>query len=70
MEKKYIFIKPYVTSQGTIPQNTEMTIFRNILYVNGGPCMGAYASMLKNIIEDEDLHKEYLKDQIIHKNEF
>lgn len=70
MDKKYVFIKPYVTSQGTIPQGSDIVLFRGLVYINGGICMGAYASTLRNIVEDETLHKEYLKDVIIHKNEF
>lgn len=70
MNKKYIFIKPYVTSQGTIPQGSEISFFRGFVYINGGICMGTYANILRNIVEDENLHKEYLKDQIIEKNEF
>lgn len=70
MDKKYIFIKPYVTSEGTIPQNSEITIFRNAVYFNGGMTMPSYARLLKKIVDDEQLHKEYLRDVKIEKNEF
>lgn len=70
MEKKYVFIKSYTTQYGTIPENTDAFIFRGQVYINGGLCSPAYASIIRNLISDDDLHKEYLKDVSIQKNEF
>lgn len=70
MEKKYIFIKPYTTEQGTIPEGSDIIFFRGRVFINGGMCHPAYESILRNIVEDDALHKEYLKDFKIEKNEF
>jgi hypothetical protein len=70
MDKKYIFKKEFKSQFGVIPIGTEMTVFRDMLYVNGNICHFGYASTLMNIIENNELHKEYLRDVTIEKNEF
>jgi hypothetical protein len=70
MDKEFVFIKDYTCSHGTIPQGTSLVRFRGFLYMNGGICMPAYTSILNHIIDDDKLHKEYLKDVPLQKNTF
>lgn len=65
-QKKYIFLKDYHGEHGKIPQGTEIIIFRGFLYMNGGMVHPAYQKILLNIITNDKLSKEYLKEvQII-----
>lgn len=70
MEKKYVFIKPFTNENGTIPQGSEIVLFRGFVYINGGICMGVYANILRELIENEKLRTEYLREFKIEKNEF
>ena len=64
---EYVFKKPYETKFGVIPEGSTLREFRGFMYMNGGLIAPSYAVELRNIINDKDLHDEYLKDQsIIH----
>ena len=66
-QKKYVFIKDYVTSDGVIKEGSDLILFRGALYLNGGMILPAYSSKLINLIENHNLFKEYLKEvEIIH----
>ena len=70
MDKKYILKKEYTTQWGTLPIGSEITLFRGFVYFNGGMVAPAYADILRKLIDDEKLQKEYLEVQYIQKNEF
>ena len=60
-QKKYTFIKPYtVTELGTLPEGSDIILFRGLVYFNGGLCSNYYAQVLTNLINDDKLRKEYL----------
>ena len=66
-QRKFVFIKDYVCQYGTLHVNDEIILFRDNVYFNGGMVMPGYRSILLNIVNDEKLRKEYLKEvQIIH----
>lgn len=60
MNKKYVFIKPFKTNEGVIPEGSEIIIFRGNVYMNGGLLHPAYNNMIMNIINNHKLRKEYL----------
>lgn len=67
MNKKYIFIKPFKTNEGVIPEGSEIIIFRGNVYMNGGLLHPAYNNIIMNIINNPKLRKEYLIEMdIIH----
>lgn len=63
MEEKFILIKPYVTSEGTIPEGSDIIIFRGQVYVNGGVIPRAYNEEFIALTKDETMTK---KMKIIH----
>jgi hypothetical protein len=64
---KYIFKKAYVTAEGKIPEGSDIILFRDVIYLNGGMIHPAYQALLRNIIETPSLRHEYLKEApIIH----
>lgn len=62
MNKKYVFIKPFKTNEGVIPEGSEIIIFRGNVYMNGGLLHPAYNNMIMNIINNPKLRKEYLRE--------
>lgn len=50
--KKFVFIKPFTFMGQTLPQNTEITVVNDKIYVNGGQITPAYYSLFEEIIED------------------
>lgn len=62
MNKKYIFIKPFKTNEGVLPEGSEIIIFRGNVYMNGGLLHPAYNNMIMNIINNPKLRKEYLRE--------
>jgi len=66
MNEKYVLIKPYECSIGTLPEGTEIILFRGNFYVNGGMVAPSFKSILSKIIADSD----YVKAVKINKNEF
>lgn len=67
-QKKYVFIKPYGTKEGIIPEGSEIIVFRDIIYLNGGMIHPAYQQVLMNIISNNNLNNEYLKEVSIIQN--
>lgn len=61
-QKKYIFVKEYQGQEGKIPQGTEIIIFRGFVYMNGGMVHPAYQRILLNIIANDELKNEYLRE--------
>ncbi len=64
---KYVFKEPYEAQEGKIPQGSELIIFRNTVYLNGGMVHPAYQKLLINIVNDKAKKEKYLKElPIIH----
>ena len=68
MEEKYIFVKSYSNDEGTIPQGTELYIFRGQIYMNGGLVAPSYQNFLMNFISNNTLRNEYLEKHRLFKN--
>lgn len=62
MKKKYVFIKKFITNEGYIPEGTEIVFFRDGIYMNGGLLQPSYYNIIQNIIDNDALRKEYLKE--------
>ena len=65
-QKKYAFKIPFVVDEGTIPEGSEIIVFRDVVYLNGGMIHPAYQELLRKIIDTPSLNEKYLKElQII-----
>ncbi len=62
---EYIFIKPYKAHDGVIPKGSNLREFRGFIYVNGGLISPSYARELRELIENDELRKEYLDKRMI-----
>ena len=67
-QKRYVFIKDYKNEKGTIPNGSEITLFRGFIYMNGGMILPAYNKIIMNILINEDLKNEYLREVKIIQN--
>ena len=67
-QRKYVFIKPYNSKEGVIPEGSEIIIFRNVVYLNGGMIHPAYQQTLMDIVTNKRLNNEYLKEVSIIQN--
>lgn len=66
-QKKYVFIKDYVTQEGVIRQGSDLVLFRGFMYLNGGMLLPAYTKSLSILLDNPNLFREYLKEvEIIH----
>lgn len=61
MNEKYVFIKPYTNSEGTIPEGTEIMYLRGNYYMNGGLIAPSYQGLFVNLIGNDKLRNEYLR---------
>lgn len=67
MRRKFVFIKSFKSPHGTIPEGSEITIFRGFIYMNGGMIQPAYNQIILGIINDPQLKNEYIREEeIIH----
>ena len=64
-QKRYVFIKPYTTNQGTIGEGSELTLFRGFYYLNGGMVLPAYVKYIDKLMNNPQLRNEYLKEVVI-----
>lgn len=67
-QKKYVFKIPFVVDEGTIPEGSEIIVFRDIIYLNGGMIHPAYQEMLRKIVDTPSLNEKYLKEMRIIQN--
>ena len=67
-QKKYAFKIPFVVDEGTIPEGSEIIVFRDIIYLNGGMIHPAYQEMLIKIVDTPSLNQKYLKEMRIIQN--
>lgn len=68
-QKRYVFKKPYSNEYGTIPEGTEVNLFRGFIYINGGMCDSYSKGLLSHILADEKLRNEYLQPMKIINNQ-
>ena len=62
-QKKYTLIKPYTVDElGTLPEGSDIILFRGLVYFNGGLCSNYHAQILTNLINDDNLRNEFLKE--------
>ncbi len=66
MDEKYVLIKPYECSYGTLPEGSEIVYFRGQVWVNGGPVPPSFNGMFIELIKNN----EYVRKVKINKNEF
>jgi hypothetical protein len=66
MDEKYILIKPYTCSYGTIAEGSDIVCFRGQVWVNGGPIPPSFNSIFLDLIKDPS----YVRKVKIQKNEF
>ena len=63
---RYKLIKDLPLKEGTIPTDSEITLFRGFVYLNGGMIHPAYQELLRKIVDTPSLNEKYLKElQII-----
>ena len=51
--KRFRTVKPLHMQDNVLPVNTEITVYGDIIYVNGGQIMPVYYNFFYNIINDE-----------------
>jgi len=59
-QRKYVFTKAYTTENGTIPEGTEIILFRGWSYINGGLADNYSNGLIMSILNDPKKRKEYL----------
>jgi hypothetical protein len=67
-QKKYVFKIPFVVDEGTIPEGSEIIVFRDVIYLNGGMIHPAYQELLRKIVDTPSLNEKYLKELRIIQN--
>ena len=67
-QTRYVFKKAYHSSEGTIPEGSEITLFRDMVFLNGGMIHLAYQKLIKEWINDEAFRNEYMKELPIIRN--
>ena len=66
MEEKYVLIRPYDCQYGTLPEGSEIIIFRGMVYVNGGVIPPSFNELFLRLVKNRD----YVRKIKINKNEF
>ena len=59
-QKKYVFKKAYFMNAGTIPEGTEIILFRGFVYINGGMADNYSQGLIMSIVNDKKKREEYL----------
>lgn len=57
---KYVFKKAYTTDSGTIPEGTEIILFRGWTYINGGMADNYSNGLIMSIVNNSKKRDEYL----------
>lgn len=57
---KYVFRKPYVIDSGTIPEGSEVILFRGWVYINGGMADEYSRGLIMSIVNNKQKRDEYL----------
>ena len=66
MDEKYVLIKPYECQYGTLPEGSEIIVFRGQVFVNNGPVPPSFNPIFLKLINDSN----YVKKVKIPKNMF
>lgn len=53
MYKRFRFVKPYTTFDGTIPVGAELTVMNATIYYNGGMLQPSFYEEFKVLIQKE-----------------
>ena len=62
MEKRYVFVKDWKTSEGVIQTGREVSITHGCVYLDGGMMSPYYANVLMSLITNEEKNGfNYLK---------
>lgn len=61
-QKRFVFVKPFRNHCGEIVEGAELTLFRGFYYINGGMILPAYVKYIEEILNNENLKREYLKE--------
>lgn len=64
-QKKFVFKKAYETSAGTIPEGTEIILFRGWVYVNGGMADEYSKGLIMSLVNNKQKRNEYLQQMKI-----
>lgn len=59
-QRKYVFKKAYTIEAGTIPEGTEIILFRGFVYINGGMADQYSQGLIMSIVNDKKKCDEYL----------
>ena len=59
--KRFRFVKPYKTFDGTIPVGAELTVMNTTIYYNGGMLQPSFYNEFKELILREMKKPNYLK---------
>lgn len=62
MYKRFRFVKPYKTFDGTIQPGAELTVLNSIIYYNGGMISPAFYDEFKELILKEMKKQHYLRE--------
>lgn len=57
---KYVFRKPYTIEGGTIPEGTDIILFRGLVYIGGGLADDYSRGLIMNIVNNKKKRDEYL----------
>lgn len=67
-KKRYVFKKRYDCALGKIDEGREITVFRNMLFIDGIMIPEPYASDIRKLFTDEKFLKEYIRTENVIKN--
>ena len=62
MYKRFRFVRPYRSIDGTIDAGNELTVLNGTIYYNGGMLGPAFFEEFKQLIVDEMKKPHYLKE--------
>lgn len=67
-QKRYVFIKDYKTTEGTIQEGRMIDIVHGCMYLDGGLLSNFYSNRFMELINNPTLKAEYLKESVIPRN--
>lgn len=60
--KNFRFVKPFVCDYGPLPVDTELTVIRNTIYIDGMQIMPQFYRLFHTLVDDELNEPYYLKE--------
>ena len=61
-QKSYVFKRDFTTKFGVVKENSELRVFRNFLYLDGGMIPPGYYKTFMRLLENDKLKNLYLKE--------